>query len=142
MQIRVKVIISVTNNGQVLLAEGYDPVRDLRFLIPVGGGVEFGEKLEDAAQRELKEEMGINSDNLIFLGFSDNRFTFTGVLAHELIFHYLCPISDQARADLPTHGTESDGEPFRVQWYSKDDLDCHKKSIVPPEAYEQIHSRL
>ena len=45
MKIRTKVIISLINQGQVLLSEGYDRVRDIQFYIPVGGGVEFGERM-------------------------------------------------------------------------------------------------
>jgi len=53
----------------VLLSEGYDPIRKFQFYIPVGGGVEFRERLQDAAARELFEELGLKDQTLEFLNF-------------------------------------------------------------------------
>ncbi len=45
-------------------------LKRLSFWQPVTGGVESGETIEQAAQRELTEETGFASDNLIPIGFS------------------------------------------------------------------------
>lgn len=37
-----------------------------------GGGVEFGEKAEDAIKREVKEELGIDIELTKFLGFTND----------------------------------------------------------------------
>lgn len=142
MQIRTKVIISVIHQGQVLLAEGYDPVRRFRFYIPVGGGVEFGENLEAAAKRELSEELGITDHELEFLNFHESLFEFKGIPEHEIMFHYLCRIDDPVRAALPESGTESDGVPFSVLWFSRDELATVKEQLVPPGIYEPLQSQL
>jgi ADP-ribose pyrophosphatase YjhB (NUDIX family) len=40
----------------------------------VGGRLLHGEKAEDAAQRKLREEVGLQSDNLEFVGFYEDCF--------------------------------------------------------------------
>ena len=52
--------VAVFRNGKVLLASrGKPPWEDL-FSLP-GGGVELGESLEQAALRELEEEVGVSA---------------------------------------------------------------------------------
>ena len=46
------------------------------FSIP-GGGVEANETLEEAAYREIKEELGINTSSLEKIGLSKNPLSFT-----------------------------------------------------------------
>ena len=141
MQIRNKVIISVIHQGQVLLAEGYDPHREFLFYIPVGGGLEFGETLEAAAKRELFEELGITAHALQFLGFHESHFEYQGIPEHEIMFHFACQLDDAARAALPETGTESDGAPFAVSWFSKDELAAVKESLVPPGIYASLQQQ-
>lgn len=141
-RIRNKVIISVIHQGQVLLAEGYDPHREFLFYIPVGGGLEFGETLEAAAKRELFEELGITAHALQFLGFHESHFEYQGIPEHEIMFHYLCSIDDSVRDALPETGTESDGIPFKVLWFSRDELATVKQQLVPPGIYEPLQSQL
>ena len=142
MKIRAKVIISLINQKQVLLSEGYDPVRDFRFYIPVGGGVEFGETLEAAAKRELSEELGVTGHELEFLNFHESLFEFQGIPEHEIMFHYLCAIDVAVRETLPETGTESDGEPFQISWLSRIELDAVREKIVPPLIFDDLSSRL
>lgn len=142
MKIRTKVIISLINQGQVLLAEGFDPVRDFLFYIPVGGGVEFGETLEAAAKRELSEELGVTGHELEFLNFHESIFEFQGSPEHEIMFHYRCDIDDVVREALPETGTESDGEPFPVSWLSRNELEAVREQLVPPLIFDDLSSRL
>lgn len=142
MNIRAKVIISLINQGQVLLSEGYDPVRDFQFYIPVGGGVEFGETLYDAAIRELSEELGIKNHELEFLNFHESFFEFQGIPEHEIMFHYVCRIADLVRESLPSAGTESNGERFKVAWFSLEELNAARNQIVPPLVYDDICKEL
>lgn len=142
MRIRPKVMVSVINAKQVLLSELYDPGRDLTLYLPVGGGVEFRERLYDAAARELLEELGIDGISLDYCSYSENMFEFDGVPAHELVFHYFAHINDETRNNLPAYGTESDGERFDISWYSVGELLEIKSSIVPPSIFDEIVSVL
>ena len=53
-------VVPVNDRGQVLLLNGRDPARpDHWYWFTIGGGVEAGETVTEAASRELREEVGI-----------------------------------------------------------------------------------
>jgi 8-oxo-dGTP pyrophosphatase MutT (NUDIX family) len=53
-------VLPVNGEGRVLLLHGWDPRKpDDPFWFTIGGAVEPGETLRDAAARELREEVGI-----------------------------------------------------------------------------------
>jgi 8-oxo-dGTP pyrophosphatase MutT (NUDIX family) len=56
-------VLPVDPEGRVLLLHGWDPLRrDDPFWFTIGGAVERGETLREAAARELREEAGIAVD--------------------------------------------------------------------------------
>ncbi len=57
--IRVKVLGLHWREGRLLAAEVRGDDGSLRGVRPLGGGVEFGERLEEALRREFREELGI-----------------------------------------------------------------------------------
>lgn len=60
--------VAVFRNGKVLLAERVNPPGESRFSLP-GGLVEPGERLDEAALRELREETGVEA---CIVGFNDH----------------------------------------------------------------------
>lgn len=53
-------VVLLDEDGRVLLLRGHDPARsDVEFWFTVGGAVEPGEELRDAAVREIEEETGL-----------------------------------------------------------------------------------
>ncbi|MFK4086147.1 NUDIX hydrolase [Kribbella sp. NPDC020789] len=53
-------VLPVRPDGKVLLLHGWDPLKpDVPYWFTIGGGVETGESIADAACRELREEVGI-----------------------------------------------------------------------------------
>ena len=61
-------VIPLTEAGQVLLAQERSPAFDREILTLVSGQVETGEPLEEAANRELQEELGWRAQRLDYLG--------------------------------------------------------------------------
>jgi 8-oxo-dGTP pyrophosphatase MutT (NUDIX family) len=121
--IRAKSVCLFRHNRKILLAEGYDPLKDEKYVIPVGGGIEFGEKSTDAARRETFEEIGAEIDSLRLLGISENLFTFNGMKGHEIVFVYEAKFKDKSfyqQDELP--GIEVNGERFIVRWFDENDI--------------------
>ena len=57
-------------DGALLLAFGHDHVKGQDFYRPLGGHIEFGERAEEAARREIMEELGAAVDGLRLLGIT------------------------------------------------------------------------
>ena len=55
--IRAKSVCVFRHQHKVLLTECFDPAKNQHYLMPIGGGVDFGEKSSDAAIREVREEI-------------------------------------------------------------------------------------
>lgn len=49
-----------------------------------GGHIEEGESAPEALVREIKEELGEDSEVKRFMGASENKFEFKGVVSHEI----------------------------------------------------------
>ena len=61
-RIRPLAICIFRNRDRILVAEGYDSVKDEYFYRPLGGGIEFGESSVETICRELREEIRVEVD--------------------------------------------------------------------------------
>ena len=130
--IRPKVVCLLRYSGRVLLMQVTDPHDGQSFLLPPGGGVEFGELIDDAIRRELQEELGVQIDFPRRLGMLENVFEFAGRQEHELVFVYdaECPAAALYEADELVI-TESNGETFLVRWYTRPDITASGLPVFP-----------
>jgi ADP compounds hydrolase len=62
------VVVPLTEDGQVLLALEYSPAFGGEILTLAGGAVDEGESPEEAANRELQEELGWRAERIQLLG--------------------------------------------------------------------------
>lgn len=73
--------IIVNDEGKILLLKRKNSIDKSRTTIGMwsapGGQVEFGEKAEDAAVRETKEEVGVGVEIVKPIGFSDQILNLT-----------------------------------------------------------------
>ncbi len=84
----IAIVVFRRGDGAILAAPGFDTVKQQRFYRPLGGEIEFGERAEEAARRELLEEVGAEIDNLKLLDVAENIFTFLGARGHELVWTF------------------------------------------------------
>lgn len=121
--LRVKAVCVFTNHGRILVNEGYDKADGQRFLVPIGGRVEFGESTEQAITREVAEELSAEVTDVALMGVLENQFTLEGGAGHEIVFVYDARFVDRsiyAKDSLP--GIEGE-TPFTAQWLDPWKLD-------------------
>jgi len=72
---------------RVLVSEMRHPVDGIWYR-PPGGGIEFRETSEEAARRELQEELRVTAVDLALLGVREEMFTLSDEPYHEIVFVY------------------------------------------------------
>jgi ADP-ribose pyrophosphatase YjhB (NUDIX family) len=77
--------VFIRSGDRVLISKMREPGRD-QFFRPAGGGIEFRETSEQAARREMREELGLEVQEIRSLGVVENIFTFDGEPRHEICF--------------------------------------------------------
>ena len=103
-------------DGAILAAPGFDHVKKQRFYRPLGGGIEFGERAEDAARRELREELDAELSDVRLLGTFENLFTYQGQPGHELIWLYEARFTDPSLYERDVVIADESGSKFEVHW--------------------------
>ena len=126
------------DDGRILVAPGYDHVKQQRFYRPLGGGIEFGERAEDAARRELLEELGAEIDSLQLLGTFENIFTYRGQPGHELVWLYEARFTDRSFYDLDVIEADESGAKFEVHWVSLDVFEAGAAPLYPEGLLEML----
>lgn len=99
-KIRTLAICIFYHQGRILAAKGYDKLKDEFFYRPYGGGIEFGEKAEEAVKREVLEETGYGMHDITLIGVTENIFTFNGKQGHEIVFLFDAKFDDIGVYDL------------------------------------------
>ncbi|WP_072801946.1 NUDIX hydrolase [Rhodococcoides yunnanense] len=118
-------VVLVDERGRVLLLRGHDPtVPEVYFWFTIGGAVESGETLREAASREIKEETGLDVAAEDLKGPMWRRvatFPFNGTLirSEELFFAH------RTQEFEPENGGFTDFERRTVtghRWCTEDDI--------------------
>ncbi|HEY4685627.1 MAG TPA: NUDIX hydrolase [Dehalococcoidia bacterium] len=108
------------DDGAILVAPGYDTVKRQRFYRPLGGEIEFGELAEDAARREVREEIGAEVDGLRLLGVFENLFVYQGEPGHELVWLFEGRFVDPSFYAREVIDCDEGGARFEAHWVPLD----------------------
>jgi len=132
-KIRPIVLCLFRQRDRILVSRDYDSVKMDYYYRPLGGGTEFGETSRDAVIREIREELGAEIENVVWLGTIENIFTLEGDPGHEIVLIYDATFVDRSlyeRDALIGHELEI-GSSFVAEWMSLDDLQRGPARLVP-----------
>ena len=112
----------IINGRKILMAR--KPCEERVFYYSVGGRVRFGERLEDAVLRELKEETGIVCEIDRLFAVHENFFTDdSGVPFHELSVFFLIKPNDDLMKIMNGHKTDGGPNGEYLEWIDLDNSD-------------------
>ncbi|HVG28943.1 MAG TPA: NUDIX hydrolase [Pyrinomonadaceae bacterium] len=132
-RIRPIVICLFSHGGRILVSQSHDPAKQDYFCRPLGGGIEFGERSRDAVRREVREEIGVEIENLELIGVLENLFTYVGRRWHEIVFVYDAEFVDKSlygRDEIVYHELELAGD-FVARWRSLAEIEADNVRLVP-----------
>jgi 8-oxo-dGTP pyrophosphatase MutT (NUDIX family) len=118
-RIRPLAICIFRHNDRILVAEGYDSIKDEYFYRPLGGGIEFGESSVETICRELMEELNaeVDRESLKYLGAVENIFHFNGIPGHEIVLIYDGALKESELYEQALiTGKEANGEDVQAMW--------------------------
>jgi 8-oxo-dGTP pyrophosphatase MutT (NUDIX family) len=142
-QIRPIALCIFRHNNRILVFEGYDKAKDEIFYRPLGGGIEFGERSEDAVQRELKEELNVEISNLKFLGTLENLFTFNGNSYHEVVLIYDGTLTESGLYEQALLlGKEANGDDIRATWKGLQEFESGESILYPSGLLELLRTEI
>jgi 8-oxo-dGTP pyrophosphatase MutT (NUDIX family) len=141
-RIRPLAICVFRKNDHILVAEGYDPLKQQTFYRPLSGGIEFGEWSHETICRELMEELGVEVKlgSLKYLGTLENIFTFNGDAGHEIVQVYdgeLSPPGLYEQAVIVGHEADVK-ESFNAMWKSLAEFESGKPILYPLGLLEML----
>jgi 8-oxo-dGTP pyrophosphatase MutT (NUDIX family) len=128
-------LLPVSPEGEVLLIQEQDPAHPgVTWWGTVGGAVDEGESLLDAAVRELTEETGLVVAPEVVLGpigTGVHPFSFAG---HDYVSHatfFAAPMRREVQVSFGGLTPEEVGNVLAVQWWFPDDLAADGSAVQP-----------
>jgi ADP-ribose pyrophosphatase YjhB (NUDIX family) len=128
----------IRKDGKILVEEARDEVKSETFFRLLGGEIEFGEKGAEAVRRELREELGAESEVERLFAILENVFTYEGEPSHEIDLVFECSLLDDHLYSLDeweAHETTQQGFAYthKVAWKHLDSFRSGGEILYPEE---------
>lgn len=142
-KVRAIALCIFLHEDRILAARGYDPIKNQVFYRPLGGTIEFGEPAAMTVEREIQEELNLETTRIRYLGTLENIFTFSGKSGHEIVMIFDGEFADPSVYNQAVlHGHEGDNEPILAEWIKLDSYspgnDGSNPPLYPTGLYELI----
>jgi ADP-ribose pyrophosphatase YjhB (NUDIX family) len=136
------IAICVIRRGlQILVFRAHDQARGLTYYRPLGGGILFGERSEDAVRRELREEIGAELESVSFVAVFENRFELEDVPAHEIVFVYEAGLADRDPYTRETFEVTEESQTLEGVWHNLDTFDMATAPLYPTGLLDLLRER-
>lgn len=121
----------------VLVSLGDDRMTGQTFCRAIGGGIDFGERAEEALVREFGEELDVTVRPVRLLGVLENIFEFEGQPGHEIVHVFSVESEELDRLGIDESLTILDtGAP--AAWYPIWDLQARNPPLYPVGALDLL----
>lgn len=132
-KIRAMAVCAFWRGDAVLAQEGQDPTTGAVYYRLPGGGIELGEFAQDAAVREIREELEADIIGAQLLGVMENIFDLAGAAYHEIIFVFTGAVAEPLFYDQEElTGHEGIDDTYRAIWVRLDDVAAGRVTLYPP----------
>ena len=84
----------------------------------IGGAIQVNERTEDAVVREVREELGVKAEARQLAFIVENRFEQEGISYHNIEFHYLVDLLEDAPLTM-----QEDEKSQLCEWIDLDKLE-------------------
>jgi 8-oxo-dGTP pyrophosphatase MutT (NUDIX family) len=141
-RIRPIAVCLFRDENRILVSEGFDTVKRNYYYRPLGGGIEYGESSRDAVRREIREELGVEIENVRLLGVLENIFVYEGQQGHEIVFVFDAEFTDKSlykSSEIDGYEQEANVE-FKAKWYSLNEIEKPGGRLVPEELSKLLTS--
>ena len=107
----VRATALIVQNNQLLVTKEDD------YFYTIGGAIQVNERTEEAVVREVKEELGVKAQAGKLAFVVENRFEQDGISYHNIEFHYLVDLLEDAPLTM-----QEDEKTQPCEWIDLDQL--------------------
>lgn len=141
--ISVKALALIWQDDALLLAEVKDDQGRVTGMRPLGGTVEFGERWQDALQREILEELGARITLLDQYFVIENLFEHRNQPGHEVVFLCNAHFTETRFYQSDKLVILEDGEPTgTASWVTLEELNARHLELYPSGLMDQLSAHL